>query len=77
MYAYYYTMQNLNNSWYLEMTGKEIVFTWRMRMLADIIHIIPNLMCYIYGDFNGCNAIRSVHWHRNDLTFLGNCLGSM
>ena len=34
---------------YLEMTGKEIVFTWRMRMLADIIQILFLISCGIFG----------------------------
>lgn len=31
------------------MTGKEIVFTWRMRMLADIIQILFLISCVIFG----------------------------
>lgn len=34
---------------YLEMTGKEIVFTWRMRMLADIIQILFLISCGLFG----------------------------
>ena len=34
---------------YLEMSGKEIVFTWRMRMLADIIQILFLISCGIFG----------------------------
>ena len=35
---------------YLEMSGKEIVFTWRMRMLADIIQILFLISCGIFGE---------------------------
>lgn len=34
---------------YFEMTRKEIVFTWRMRMVADVIQILFLISCGIFG----------------------------
>eukprot|EP00571_Detonula_confervacea_P015661 CAMPEP_0172310142 /NCGR_PEP_ID=MMETSP1058-20130122/11315_1 /TAXON_ID=83371 /ORGANISM="Detonula confervacea, Strain CCMP 353" /LENGTH=170 /DNA_ID=CAMNT_0013022909 /DNA_START=116 /DNA_END=628 /DNA_ORIENTATION=+ len=35
---------------YFEMTGKEVVFTWRMRSVADIIQILFLLACGMLGE---------------------------
>ena len=35
---------------YFEMTGKEVVFTWRMRMVADVIQILFLISCGIFGE---------------------------
>lgn len=35
---------------YFEMTGKEVVFTWRMRSVADILQILFLLACGMLGE---------------------------
>ncbi|KAL7542685.1 hypothetical protein ACHAXR_011991 [Thalassiosira sp. AJA248-18] len=35
---------------FFETTGKEIVFTWRMRMVADIVQILFLISCGMLGE---------------------------
>lgn len=35
---------------YFEETGKEIVFTWRMRLVADVIQILFIISCGMLGE---------------------------
>jgi len=44
------TMQQPENLMvYFETTGKEIVFTWRMRSLADVVQIVFLISCGLPG----------------------------
>lgn len=45
------TMQQPENLMvYFEMTGKEIVFTWRMRMIADVLQIVFLISLGLVGE---------------------------